>query len=87
MTLNYQFIQTLNLNRHDIEELCEPFVDWIEGVSFKNIAYMLLFLLGVNNTEDSIKRFLATNDGWWIKALAVNPETSCDPFIQRRSAT
>lgn len=84
LTLNYQFIQTLNLNRHDIEELCEPFVDWIEGVSFKNIAYMLLFLLGVNNTEDSIKRFLATNDGWWIKALAVNPETSCDPFIQKK---
>lgn len=84
LTLNYQFIQTLNLNRHDVEELCDPFVDWVEGVSFKNPGYMLLFLLGTDNDEEGIRRFFKYSDSWWMKAIAANPEASKDPFIRRK---
>lgn len=82
LTLNYQFIQTLNLKERDVEKLASLFVDWIEGVSMDKREYMLLFLLGVNNTEESITRFLRSSDKHWIKALVANPECSKDPFIR-----
>ena len=84
LRLNYQFIQTLNLKQRDVEALCSQFVDWIEGVSYKDRDYMLLFALGVNNTEESIERFLKSNDKWWIKALIVNPECAKDRYIRTK---
>lgn len=62
--LNYQFIQTLNLDEQDVKELASQFVEWISGVSYENPYYMLLFLLGVNNNEDKIKQFLETSDNY-----------------------
>lgn len=82
LTLNYQFIQTLNLKQRDIENLTAGFVDWIEGSSLDNREYMLLFLLGVNNSRESIQWFLNSSDKYWVKALLVNPECSKDPYIR-----
>lgn len=84
LRLNYQFIQTLNLKQRDVEELCSQFVDWIEGVSYKDRDYMLLFALGVNNTEESIQRFLKSDDKWWLKALVANPECANDKYIRSK---
>lgn len=84
LTLNYQFIQTLDLDQDGVEALCADFVDWITGVSYNNWAYMLLFLLGVNVNEEKIRRFLRGNDNWWMKALIVNPECRNDPTIKRK---
>lgn len=84
LTLNYQFLQTLDLGKREVEEVCEQFVDWISGVSFKDRAYMLLFLLGVESTKESIERFIKSSDKWWIKALAVNGNVQNDPFIRRK---
>ena len=52
LKLNYQFIQTLNLKQKEVEDLADEFVEWISNVSYKDRYYMLLFLLGINNTED-----------------------------------
>jgi hypothetical protein len=84
LKMNYQFLQTLNLNETDIKELCKPFVDWITGVSYDNFEYMLLFLLGANNTEESINNFLRSSDNYWLKSLVVNPDLKNDKFIRTK---
>lgn len=84
LKLNYQFIQTLNLEQQDIEKLTSQFVDWIDGVSYDNVPYMLLFLLGVNNDEDKIKEYLRSSDNYWIKSLIVNPELKNDKHIRTK---
>lgn len=84
LKMNYQFLQTLNLNETDIKKLCKPFVDWISGVSYDNFEYMLLFLLGVNNTNDSINNFLRSSDNYWLKSLVVNPDLKNDKFIRTK---
>lgn len=84
MKLNYQFIQTLNLTKKDIEELASQFVEWITGVSYDNIYYMLLFLLGVNNDEEKIKNFLSSGDNYWIKGLVINPNLKNDKYIRTK---
>ena len=84
LTLNYQFIQTLDLDQAAVEGLCQYFVNWIQGVSYDNWAYMLLFLMGTNVNESSIQRFMRSGDKWWLKALVANPEVKNDPFIKRK---
>ena len=84
LKLNYQFIQTLNLTKKDVEQLASQFVKWIEGVSYDNIYYMLLFLLGVNNDEGKIKGFLSGSDSYWIKSLIVNHEVKNDKYIRTK---
>lgn len=82
LKLNYQFIQTLNLNEEEIKKLCSQFVDWIQGVTYDNFAYTLLFLMGVNNNEDKIRNILKSSDNYWLKSLIVNPELKNDKFMR-----
>lgn len=82
LKLNYQFIQTLNLDKDDVEKLASQFVDWICGVSYDNVEYMKLFLLGINNDEDKIKSFISSSDNYWIKSLLINPELKNDKYIR-----
>ena len=42
---NYQFVQTLNLDEDMVHALCQDTVDYIQGVSYDNVYYTLLFLL------------------------------------------
>lgn len=84
MKLNYQFIQTLNLSKKDVENLSKQFIDWITGVSYENVYYMILFLLGVNNSIDKINRFLSSSDNYWIKALIINHNVKNDKYIRTK---
>ena len=84
LKLNYQFIQTLNLDKSAIERLTQQFVDWICGVSYENEFYMLLFLLGVNNSEYSINKYLQSSDNYWIKSLIANHDLKNDPYIRTK---
>lgn len=84
LKLNYQFIQTLNLNEKDIEKLASQFIDWITGVSYDNVPYMLLFLLGVNNDEEKIRKFISNSENYWIKALIVNNDLKNDKYIRSK---
>lgn len=84
LKLNYQFIQTLNLDREDIEKLAEQFVEWITKVSYDNAYYMLLFLLGVNNDEKKINNFLSSSEAYWIKALIANNNVKNDKYIRTK---
>lgn len=84
LKLNYQFIQTLNLDEHKVEKLAEQFVEWISNVSYENRYYMLLFLLGVNNDEEKIKRFLNSSDNYWVKSLILNDNVKNDRYIRTK---
>lgn len=84
LRLNYQFIQTLNLHKKDIEKLCSTFIDWLSKVSYQDRHYMLLFLLGVNNTKDKIERFMRSSNEYWIKALVLNDDIKNDKYIRTK---
>lgn len=84
LKLNYQFIQTLNLSKDDVEKLAEQFVEWISKVSYDNAYYMLLFLLGVNNTSEKINNFLSSSETYWIKALIANHNVKNDKYIRTK---
>ncbi len=84
LKLNYQFIQTLNLNKEDIEKLAEQFVEWITKVSYNDVYYMLLFLLGINNDTEKINNFLSSSEVYWIKALIANNNVKNDKYIRTK---
>jgi len=84
LKLNYQFLQTLNLDCTDIEDVCRKFVDWISGVTLDNIYYTLLFLLGRNAHADKIADFLQNSENYWVKSLIMNHDLIKDPYIQKK---
>lgn len=84
LKLNYQFIQTLRLREKDVEKLASQFVEWIQGVSYQNRYYTLLFLLGVNNDENKIKKFLSGSDNYWVKTLIINDNVKNDKYIRTK---
>ena len=84
LKLNYQFIQTLDLNQEQVELLASQFVDWLQRVSYDDVYYMLLFLLGINNTEEKITDFLKFTENYWIKALVLNHKVKNDKYIRTK---
>jgi hypothetical protein len=82
LNMNYQFLQTLNLDKSDISKLCKKSVDWIKGVCGEDIYYTLLFLLGEEITEERIQRYLKNSDNYWVKSLIVNHELIKDKYIK-----
>lgn len=74
LKMNYQFIQTLNLDDNDIEELCSQTVDWLQGVSGDNIDYTKLFLMGTNPNIDNYNNYM-------YKCLFAQPELINDKYI------
>ena len=55
-TLNYQFLQSLELTDEDIEELCKPFLDSIDGIMNKDYRQSLLYLRGADLKEKTVLR-------------------------------
>lgn len=84
LKMNYQFLQTLNLSDSDIKKICSKFVNWADGVTGEDFYYTLLFLMGTNNTEDSIKKFFKSSDNYWVKCLAICPELINDRYIRKK---
>lgn len=84
LTLNYQFIQTLDLNEEGVRELCGQFVDWISGVSCDNYPYMLLYLMGVGDDEDKLRNWMRSSDNWWLKSLMMCPDLMNDKYTRAK---
>lgn len=81
--MNYQFLQSYDLNDEDIKELIKPTVECINGVCGKddfNLAKMLLFLKGSKITESDFKR----EEMPYIKALMIDERMKNDPFIRQK---
>lgn len=84
LKMNYQFLQTLNLDKSDIEKVCGKFVDWISGISSDNMYYTLLFLLGKNITTDKIGHYISSSENYWIKSLIVNHNLIKDEYFKKK---
>ena len=84
LNLNYQFLQTLDLDDDDIEYICRPFVDWISSVSGDDINSVLLFLLGSKHTEKTIQNYMRSSDNHWVKCLVANPNLINDKYIKQK---
>ena len=84
LTTNYQFLQTLNLTGDMIEDLCQDTVDYVQGVSYDNIYYSLLFMMGENGNLESIDRFMESSDNYWLKTLILNHNLLNDKYSKEK---
>ena len=85
LDLNYQFIQTLNLGEDEIKALAQPFVDWLESVSYADYGQMRLFLTGGNMEAECVADYINNRpDNWWIKALLLAPAVMNDKYILKK---
>lgn len=77
-TLNYQFIQSYDLDDNDIEELIEPTITEIKEVLGGDWRKTVLFLKGLGLNEDNIEKL----DNDIAKAIMIDNRMINDPFIQ-----
>lgn len=84
LKMNYQFLGAMDIQKEDIPELCEDFVEWIKGVNQDDIWSTLLFLIGTDMTEEDIKSYLSNGENWWIKALVLNRDLLNDRYIKQK---
>lgn len=77
-TLNYQFIQSYDLDDEDIEQLIKPTMDEIKDVLYADRAKTILFLKGAGLNEENIGQL----DNDYVRALMIEPSMLNDPYIQ-----
>lgn len=76
--LNYQFIQSYDLDDDDIDELIAPTMNEIRDVLGGDWRKTVLFLKGSGITEDNVERL----DDDFIKALMIDRRMLDDAFVQ-----
>lgn len=76
--LNYQFIQSYDLDDNDIEELISPTMNEIKDVLGGDWRKTVLFLKGAGLNADNI----GCIDDDFIKAIMIDPRMVDDPFVQ-----
>lgn len=78
--LNYQFIQSYDLDDDQIEELISPTIAEIHDVLGLDWKKTVLFLSGSGLNDDTIRN---VKDGY-SKAIMINPDVLNDQFVQKR---
>ena len=76
--LNYQFIQSYNLDDDDIEELIAPTMNEINDVLHGDWRKTVLYLKGMGLNEKNIRSV----DNDYAKAIMIEPGMMNDPFVQ-----
>ena len=77
-SLNYQFIQSYDLNDEDIEELIRPTMDEIHDVLHGDWAKSILFLKGQGLNGDNVSRL----DDDYGKAMMIDQSILYDSYVQ-----
>jgi len=87
---SYQLLQVLDLTKEQIQQMCEPTINWITKVAGGDVNYALLYLLGnISDTtnEEEIQNLwindLSKLDNWSLKALLLNHDLFDDSYIKR----
>ena len=76
--LNYQFIQSYDLNDDDINELITPTINEIKDVLGGDWRKTVLFLKGAGLNSENINKL----DDDFIKAIMIDHRIIDDPFVQ-----
>ncbi len=79
-TMNYQFLQSLDLNDEDIVQLIKPTIDEIDDILNYDYRKSLLYLRGVDLKEKSIRRDVAD----YTKALMIDRNMLYDPYTHSK---
>lgn len=77
--MNYQFLQSYNFSDDELEELCAPTLNEINGVLGGDYRKALTFLCGFSLNKDNI-RYIEDD---YIKALMIDQRLIHDPFVRR----
>lgn len=78
-SLNYQFIQSYRLSDEQIDELIKPTIDEIQDVLNRDLCKTLLYLGGLNITEESVLRLDNVT-----RALMIEPGLFQDGYVKQR---
>lgn len=78
--LNYQFIQSYNLNDDQINELIQPTIDDIKDILSGDYKKAILFLKGIYLNDSNIDYI--END--FTKALMIDKRIYNDPFVKKK---
>lgn len=83
---NYQYLQTLNLDKEQIQKLAQPTIDWINGIGSGQLASVLLYLLGAQNgdftDENEYEDMLNEVEMNFVKGIMLEPELLKDDYIK-----
>ena len=83
---NYQYLQTLNLTKDDIQNLAQPTVDWISGIGSGKLESVLLYLLGAQNSdfvEDyDCEEILNEVEMNFVKGVMLDPTLLKDDYVK-----
>lgn len=84
--LNYQYIQTLDLDRDSINELVKPTLDNFEQICDGNLVHTLCFLLGVKGADSNIDLEEAVKEATvnYVKGILYDTNILNDPYIRGR---
>lgn len=77
-TLNYQFIQSYDLDDDQIEELIRPTMDEIHDILHGDRMKTILYLKGIGLNENNIDKI----EDDFAKALMIDERMIDDPFVQ-----
>ena len=83
VSLNYQFLQVLDLGQKEIESLCRQTLEYLSNVLNNDYSYSLLYLLGdiLNQDYDPKSIYPKINDTI-TRAIILNNNLIHDPYIQ-----
>lgn len=80
---NYQYLQTLNLNKEDIKELAAPTIDWINSIGTGDLMNVLLYLMGSRNDElDDAEEIFNDIQMDFVKGIMLNPDLLKDEYVK-----
>lgn len=80
-SMNYQFLQSYDLNEEEIGELCFPTASEIENVLGLDYRKSLVYLAGFGMNEDTA---FSDDADMIVKALMAEPEVINDPFVRKK---
>lgn len=82
--LNYQYIQSLDLNDESISQLTKYTEDWLYKICSGDELYTKLFAYGVGTEHQNIDDVLSHTDIGFLKALCIDFELFNDDYIRRK---
>lgn len=82
--INYQYIQTLDLDDQGIADLTAYTEDWLNKICSGDELYTKLFTYGVGSEKQSVDKALSHTDSGYLKAMCVDFDLFDDDYIKRK---